>query len=457
MMSDLLKAQSGVPKTYIRFKPRGVLKQVFTLRDPEIIVDGPAGTGKSRGLLEKVHLCLTKYKGARGLMVRKTRASMTETCMQTYERKVLNDLDKVHWSTQDQKYTYPNGSELVVGGMDKATKVMSSEYDIIYVQEATELSLNDWEALSTRLRNGVMPYQQQLGDCNPDDPRHWIIQRKKAGYLRMLQSLHKDNPVLWDEVIGNWTEFGQRYWDRLSKLTGVRLLRLRDGIWAAAEGVVYEEWNPAIHIVDWFPIPEEWPTYWAFDFGFNHPFVWKAYAEDPDGTLYVFRQIFMTQRIVEDHAEHIKAIMEGMPQPRAIICDHDAEGRATLERHLNMPTMPAYKSVWEGIQAVKRRLRPDKQGKPRILYLRDNLVEVDQSLSDDELPICSEDEFTSYVWDKKAKDHLNREVPVKRFDDGMDCDRYMIAYVDNLAVEPFEDEDELHILDDEERVIISRY
>jgi hypothetical protein len=45
----------------------------------------------------------------------------------------------------------------MIGGMDKPTKIMSSEYDFIYVQEAIELTETDWENLTTRLRNGRCP------------------------------------------------------------------------------------------------------------------------------------------------------------------------------------------------------------------------------------------------------------------------------------------------------------
>jgi predicted O-methyltransferase YrrM len=60
---------------------------------------------------------------------------------------------------------------IVVVGLDKAQKVMSSEYDVIFVQEAIELTVDDWEALTTRLRNGKISFQQLLADCNPSTRR----------------------------------------------------------------------------------------------------------------------------------------------------------------------------------------------------------------------------------------------------------------------------------------------
>ena len=51
----------------------------------------------------------------------------------------------------------------MAGGLDKVSKIMSAEYDVIYVQEATELLEDEWEHLTTRLRRAAMPYQQIIG------------------------------------------------------------------------------------------------------------------------------------------------------------------------------------------------------------------------------------------------------------------------------------------------------
>jgi phage terminase large subunit len=62
------------------------------------------------------------------------------------------------------------------------------------------LNQEDWEAIITRLRNWKMPYQQLIGDCNPDSPTHWLKARSGAGGpLVMLESRHEDNPCLRDE------------------------------------------------------------------------------------------------------------------------------------------------------------------------------------------------------------------------------------------------------------------
>ncbi len=410
----------------MRYFPRGAAHDLFFRREKEVLLSGPAGTGKSRGVLERIHRTLLKTPNVRALIVRKTRTSLTQTAIVTFEQKVLHPMDGVVWRTQEQEYRYTNGSVLVVGGMDRATKVMSAEYDIIYVMEATELTENDWESLTTRLRNGVLPYQQIMGDCNPDAPTHWLYARTQAGLTTMLESRHEDNPTLWDDAKGEWTSRGAEYIATLDRLTGVRLLRLRKGLWAAAEGMIHDGWDRNIHVIDRFDIPDSWPREWVVDFGFTNPFVWLAWAQDPDGRLYCYREIYMTQRLVEDHARDIKRVTAGDPRPRNIVCDHDAEDRATLERHIGMKTKAAHKAVSPGLQAVSSRLRVAGDGKPRLFYLRDSLIERDPTLAERHLPVCTEQEYESYVWDT-SNSRKKGEQPVKENDHGMDATRYLVA------------------------------
>src|SRR5690606_16116885 len=199
---------------------------------------------------------------------------------------------------------YDNGSVIVVGGMDKATKIMSSEYDLVFADEATELTVDDWEAITSRLRHGRLSFQQLLAACNPDAPTHWLKQRCDKGLTRLINTRHEDNPVYYNPD-GTLTERGRDYIGKLDRLTGVRHARLRRGVWAAAEGMVYSDYQDAVHVVDPFPIPDHWTRYLAVDFGYTNPFVAQWWAEDPDGRLYLYREIYHTRRTVDQHARDI--------------------------------------------------------------------------------------------------------------------------------------------------------
>lgn len=412
----------------------GRTSELFTSTEEEMMLTGPAGTGKSRGILEYLNYQAMTHANARILMVRKTRRSLTESGMVTLERKVLHPAQDVHFKSSVQQYQYPNGSIIAVGGLDKPEKILSSEWDIIYPQEATELGVDDWEMCSLRLRNGVLPAQQMVGDCNADKSTHWILDRVRAGKLTRLETQHEDNPTYFNRD-GTKTPDGARYLARLDQLTGVRYARYRLGLWVSAEGMIYEDtWNPAHNLVNSFRVPREWPRFLSIDFGFVHPFVCLWGAIDPDGRIYVYRQLYKTKTLVEDHAETIKRVSrwgqpDGDPLPRAIICDHDAEDRATLTRHLGLITIPAHKTVSDGIQAVASRFKVLADGKPRLMIMRDSLIEVDREQAEAKKPTCLQDEIENYRWDTR-QGMKKGEAPVKEDDDGANSLRYLVASQD---------------------------
>jgi PBSX family phage terminase large subunit len=444
------------------YRPRGAAKTVFECRADEVLIAGPAGTGKSRACLEKLHMMCLLNPGMRALIVRKTSVSLTNTALVTYRdgvapEAIARGIVKWYGGSLEEAagYRYENGSRINIGGMDKPTKIMSSEYDVIYVQEATELSLTDWEMLTSRLRNGVVSFQQILADCNPDHPNHWLKARCDRGITTHLLSKHTDNPVYFDDD-GNETEKGRSYMARLKNLTGLRKLRLLDGIWAGAEGVIYDEFDPSIHVVPKRELPAEWTRYWSVDFGFKNPFVCQCWAEDPDGRLWLEWEVYYTERLVQDHAQtildqvshldpeyvhpegeprraHHGRIWTG-PRPARIICDHDAEDRATLERELGIGTVPAKKSVSDGIQASQGRYRVQDDGKPRIFFLENCVVERDPKLVEGTTmrPQCTVEELPAYIWDTRDG-KPPKDTPLKENDHGCDAKRYMVAEKDLVA------------------------
>ncbi len=431
------------PNAVHTYQPHGTCVELFKFRGPEVLFAGPAGTGKSRACLEKLHLMALRNPNLRGLIVRKTLASLGSTALVTFENQVALEhlaAGEMKWFGGSPKeaacYKYRNGSVIVVGGMDKSMKIMSSEYDIVYVQEATELTESDWEAITTRLRNNRVSFQQLMADANPDVPTHWLKIRCDTGKTKMIRSRHEDNPTLFSPKTGKITKGGKDYMAKLDALSGVRLMRLRKGIWCAAEGLVYEEYDPAVHLHKRIIKPPiSWTRYVSVDFGYTNPFVAQFWAEDEDGRLYLYKELYGTKRTVDEWAPLIKEAMnlKYEPRPRMVICDHDAEGRAVLERELGMSTKAAKKSVEDGIQAVKGRLKlSDADGKPRLYLCEDAIIKKDPLLEDAKKPTCAIDDIVGYIWDRGTVKHQNdgkppKEHPVKDNDHGMDAMRYMIA------------------------------
>jgi hypothetical protein len=266
----------------------------------DTIISGPAGTGKTYGILSALHLLAWDWPGLRILICREARASLTESVLVTFEQEVLpaDGREKVAQGGGRrfrQGYQYPNGSEIIVGGLDSDTKAFSTAWDIIYVNECIEIMEATWENLGSRLnRPGRVPWAGWLlGDTNPGDDGHWIRQRAKRGLVDLWDTTHKANPALWKR--GRWSKEGVTYIARLDRLTGSRYKRLRHGLWVAGEGAWFDGFDSSVHVDASVTLQPGLPVYEAIDSGVHTGAVWFQIDDrwgDPRcwilGDLYLF-------------------------------------------------------------------------------------------------------------------------------------------------------------------------
>ena len=293
----------------LTLKLRGGNRELFAARDPEILAEGPAGTGKTRTILELINLLCHHYPGLRVLIVRRHQVTLTTTALVTFDSKVLTPYDGVTFfggsKHEASGYRYPNGSRIVVGGMDNADKILSSEYDLVYCNESTELGVEAWETLISRLRNGVLPAARIIGDCNPAHSTHWLLQRAQSGKVRHIKSRLQDNPAYYDDD-GTPTEEGAAYIARLQQLSGSRYQRLVLGEWVGYENAVYPHFDRRIHVQD---IPEGIRFVdgaFGADFGRVHKSATVAVSRDQLGRLWI-REAW--GRPSDDHGSELRRIV----------------------------------------------------------------------------------------------------------------------------------------------------
>lgn len=426
------------PESRIGYQAFGAVRDFWRYQGPEVILEGPYQTGKTIGALQKLNALCAKYPKARALMLRKTYASLKNSAVITYEQKVLpypprhpKCAVRKYGGINPELYLYPNGSTITLGGLDNPAKFLSGEYDFIYINQAEELKIGEYEIVTGRAtgRAGNTPYPQVMADCNPDVPTHWILQRER---LNRFKSRHEDNPTLFDPETGEMTSLGRVTMQALDSLTGVRHKRGRLGLWVGVEGMVYEEWSRDVHLIDRFEIPASWRRIVSIDFGFTNPFTAQWWAIDEDGRIYLYREWYMTQRTVKDHAAKMHELTSG-EHVSAYVADHDAEDRATLRQN-GIATLPADKRVKTGIEAVQHRLKAQGDGRPRLFILRDSLVEEDPALALRFKPLSVVDEFPGYAWQPTADGKAAKEEPIGVDDHGLDALRYAVMYLDGPMV-----------------------
>ena len=401
------QVRTGIGLQEAIYTPYGGCEDFMYCREPEYIAEGPAETGKTLAACWKIHLLALKYPKLNGAIVRKTQTSIYGSVLQTFERVIEGAPVEAYGGEKPQKYIYSNGSVIWVGGMDKADKILSSERDFFYVNQAEELSLDDWEKLTTRTtgRGAVMPYTMTFGDCNPGGSKHWIRERSKSGSIKLIKTNHTDNPTLFDPSTGAITVQGERTMAQLEKLTGVRRKRLLEGIWSTAEGAVYDTFDASIHVRVRDPQEmKEW--YIGEDEGYVNPSVILVVGKDSDGRYHVYREFYksgiLQNPIVRKTDEWVKEY-----NAQLVAVDAAAAGLIGDMRDYGIPAQGAKGRVKDRIDAVSNLLIVQGDGLPRMT--------ID--------PSCENtiNDFESRVW-KPEKDE-----PVKENDHGTDAFEYLMV------------------------------
>lgn len=375
-----------------------------------MLLTGSAGGGKSKVSGEKIHLYLKKYPKSMGLLVRKTKNSMVNSTVLFMESSVIGQDPGVRHFPSKSRFEYDNGSILAYGGMDgeeQKQQIRSigqeGSLHIVWMEEANAFTEDDFNEILARMRGRGNPFLQIILSTNPDAPTHWI-------YRRLI--LGQEATVFYSSAILN-TYNDPRYLTTLQTLTGTSKLRLADGLWVQSSGTIWDNYDVHVHRIKPFPIPKTWPRFIAIDFGFTNPFVVLFGATDEDGRLYIFREIYMSRRTVNQHIPTILSVIndDGV-QPEIIVCDHDAGDRETLAL-AGLYNEPANKEVEWGLSVVKDRFQVQADGKARLYIFDNSLVEVDERLLEAKRPTRLIEEIPGYVWAKNTDLQNPKEVPLK--------------------------------------------
>ncbi len=284
----------------VRIQLRGGVWEAYNATEREVLVEGGAGTGKTFGILLRLNRHAQENPGYHGAIIRKTAVSLAGSVLRTFEEQVLHEwdfatrsskLDHVHFfggsQNEPASYEYDNGSRIVVGGMDNPSKVLSTDYDEVYFNEATESSLEDWETLLGRLRHDVLDHRTLIGDCNPSHDRHYLLSRARDGQLRRIKTTLRDNPAYWQE--GAWTSLGAEYLATLESMTGTRRQRFLLGEWVGMENAIYAEAMDASKQLVELPQRIGWTgrAWGGMDYGRVHLSAVVSLQEASDGYVWV--------------------------------------------------------------------------------------------------------------------------------------------------------------------------
>lgn len=424
----------------VPFVAKGHVIDMMLAKEKRILFDGARGTGKSRPVSRKIILLARTYQGSRWMIMRKTRVSMTETTLVTFEKE-LEELFPAALTGcgRDSVRHYRIGkSEVVAQGWEDESRARSGEYCGIWYDEAHELTREVLESTAGSLRWPVGPsWRQQILTTNPDSDKHWLWQMHLRNELRRIRSRHEDNPSVTED-----------YLDTLRSSTGVRYKRFYLGEWCQAEGQFLDCWNDEENTVtvrrtpdgreDWGSLSISWYGA-AVDWGHRNAGVICVFGVSVDGTVYEVAQVYRTGWTPTQWIEAMVELDREF-KLQAIVCDPSNPGMIE-DFNIRLGYEPkAPDAICFGADNKRGSMAENDLAGLNLLYemvrdrkfkvVRDNLrMGRDQKLLDAARPTCSLEEVGSCVWERTKDGQPIRERIDKTCDThGMDCWRYFLMY-----------------------------
>ena len=304
----------NIPDKILRIggTPSDRQKKFFASRARYTAYGGARGGGKSWALRRKlIALCL-HYPGIRCLLVRRSYAELKANHL----RPILQELGGlVQYRESDKLITFPSGSSIALGFCASNRDVLryqGQEYDIIAIDEATQLSEYQFSVFKACLRGTDDFPRRMYLTCNPGGIGHaWVkrlfVDRLYRGdenpddYLFIPAQVY-DNPVLLAADPG--------YVHQLESLPPKMKDAWLHGRWDVFEGQFFPEFSPDVHVISPSEIPTRLRKFAALDYGFDMLAALLLGADDL-GNLYVIGEFCSPELTLREAAERVSELCRG--------------------------------------------------------------------------------------------------------------------------------------------------
>ena len=353
---------------------------------------GARGGGKSWAIDRKAPLLAIRYDGIKILLLRRTYKDLERN----HVRALLPLLDGVaKYVRQEKCFYFPNGSILELGYCASESDVLQyqgQEYDIIFIDEATQFTEFQYETLTACLRGANSFPKRMYLTCNPGGVGHEWVKRLFVSKKYRASEDPDDYEFIAATVFDNKNllENDPGYVRMLDNLSDGLRQAWRDGNWDMLAGQYFSEFDRNIHVIEPFEIPEHWKKYRAIDYGLDClACLWLAI--DERGNYYVYREYAEPDKTISQGAADILQLSDGETVLYTVAPDdlwarsqETAKSKADIFREHGLVLLKGNRNRETGWLAVKELLTPhDNDARLKIFSNCTELIECLPALQRD--------------------------------------------------------------------------
>ena len=303
--------------------PQPAQQPFFDAREPYICYGGARGGGKSWCVRHKSVLMALRWKGIRILILRRTFPELRENHILPMRSMLVQFGKYVKYKAADKAFDFANGSRIVFGYCDGESDVdqyQGQEYDVIFIDEATHFTEEQYQALAICVR-GVNDFPKRMYlTCNPGGVGHaWV---KRLFIDRDFRDSERPEDYVFfaakatDNAALMKTNPGYLRW--LDNLPPGKREAWRDGNWDVFVGQFFTEWDREVHVCEAFQPPAWWRWYVTLDYGLDMLAALLIGMDDAD-EAWVVGEVYEGRDLGEEHdglivseaAKEIKALADG--------------------------------------------------------------------------------------------------------------------------------------------------
>ena len=325
------------PDTDVIFRPNeGAQESFLAAPEKEVLYGGAAGGGKSYAMLIDP-LRYIHNKNHKPILLRKSMPELQELIDKSHDL-YPKAFPGAKWNQQKSRWTFPSGAVFIMSFVENDLDVhryQGQAFTWIGIDELTHYATPYvWDYLRSRLRTtdqsiktymrattnpgGIggwwvkkmfihpAPYNESFWatDIETGDILHYpylaIVDQKLRGLplfkRRFIPARLSDNPYLMQSP---------EYLAMLSSLPEVQRRRLLEGDWDVAEDTAFPEFDHKVHTCEPFEIPNHWKRFRSCDYGYVAPSAVLWYAVAPNGTVFVYRELYQKSLDADALAEKI--------------------------------------------------------------------------------------------------------------------------------------------------------
>ena len=163
-----------------------------------ISAQGSSRSSKTYNIVLFLCLYLLEHANTRLSVVRKTLPAIRGSVLYDFKDILvrLGIWADANFNKSEMIYTFPNGSFVEFFSTDQEQKLRGRKRDILFVNEANELSFVEWQQLAMRTS------QFKILDYNPSfSEDHWIMKLNDESGVYHFITTYRDNPFLEQTII----------------------------------------------------------------------------------------------------------------------------------------------------------------------------------------------------------------------------------------------------------------